>query len=193
MSVHISSDTPLLRHDWQREELLALFDLPFPDLLHRAATAHRAHFDPAEVQVSSLLSVKTGGCPEDCAYCPQAQRYDTGVAAQKLMDAEQVLAKAAQAKAAGASRFCMGAAWRSPKDRDIPKVAEMIRGVKALGLETCATLGMLSGAQAQALKEAGLDYYNHNLDTAPDFYGDIIHTREYRTAWTPWRTCARPA
>ena len=150
MSVHISSDTPLLRHDWQREELLALFDLPFPDLLHRAATAHRAHFDPAEVQVSTLLSVKTGGCPEDCAYCPQAQRYDTGVEAQKLMDAEQVLAKAAQAKAAGASRFCMGAAWRSPKDRDIPKVAEMIRGVKAMGLETCATLGMLSGAQAQA-------------------------------------------
>ena len=180
MSVHISSDTPLLRHDWQREELLALFDLPFPDLLHRAATAHRAHFDPAKVQVSTLLSVKTGGCPEDCAYCPQAQRYDTGVAAQKLMDAEQVLAKAAQAKAAGASRFCMGAAWRSPKDRDIPKVAEMIRGVKALGLETCATLGMLSGAQAQALKEAGLDYYNHNLDTAPDFYGDIIHTRQYQ-------------
>ena len=180
MSVHISSDTPLLRHDWQREELLALFDLPFPDLLHRAATVHRAHFDPAEVQVSTLLSVKTGGCPEDCAYCPQAQRYDTGVAAQKLMDAERVLAKAAQAKAAGASRFCMGAAWRSPKDRDIPKVAEMIRGVKALGLETCATLGMLSGAQAQALKEAGLDYYNHNLDSAPDFYGQIVGTRHYQ-------------
>ena len=180
MSVHISSPLPTRRHDWLRDELLALFDLPFPDLLHRAATVHRAHFDPAEVQVSTLLSVKTGGCPEDCAYCPQAQRYDTGVAAQKLMETEQVLAKAAQAKAAGASRFCMGAAWRSPKDRDIPKVAEMIRGVKALGLETCATLGMLSGDQAHALKEAGLDYYNHNLDTAPEFYGDIIHTREYQ-------------
>jgi biotin synthase len=141
---------------------------------------HRAHFDPAEVQVSTLLSVKTGGCPEDCAYCPQAQRYDTGVNAQKLMDTEQVLARARQAKAAGASRFCMGAAWRSPKDRDIPKVAEMIREVKALGLETCATLGMLSGAQASALKDAGLDYYNHNLDTAPEFYGDIIRTREYQ-------------
>lgn len=180
MSVHISSPLPTLRHDWRRDELLALFDLPFPELLHRAAIVHRAHFDPAEVQVSTLLSVKTGGCPEDCAYCPQAQRYDTGVAAQKLMDTEQVLAKAAQAKAAGASRFCMGAAWRSPKDRDIPKVAEMIRGVKAMGLETCATLGMLSGDQAHALKDAGLDYYNHNLDTAPEFYGDIIHTREYQ-------------
>ncbi|KRA41489.1 biotin synthase BioB [Pseudoxanthomonas sp. Root630] len=180
MSLHISSPSPSLRHDWRRDELLALLDLPLPDLLHQAATVHRAHFDPAEVQVSTLLSVKTGGCPEDCAYCPQAQRYDTGVAAQKLMDTEQVLAKAAQAKAAGASRFCMGAAWRSPKDRDIPKVADMIRGVKALGLETCATLGMLSGDQAHALKDAGLDYYNHNLDTAPEFYGDIIHTREYQ-------------
>ncbi|WP_435304671.1 biotin synthase BioB [Pseudoxanthomonas sp. LjRoot125] len=180
MSLHISSLPSSLRHDWGRDELLALFDLPLPDLLHKAASVHRAHFDPAEVQVSTLLSVKTGGCPEDCAYCPQAQRYDTGVAAQKLMETEQVLAKAAQAKAAGASRFCMGAAWRSPKDRDIPKVAEMIRGVKALGLETCATLGMLSGDQAHALKDAGLDYYNHNLDTAPEFYGDIIHTREYQ-------------
>ena len=168
------------RHDWQREELLALFDLPFPELLHRAAAVHRAHFDPAEVQVSTLLSVKTGGCPEDCGYCPQAQRYHTGVDATKLMSTEAVLAKARQAKAAGASRFCMGAAWRSPKDRDIPKVAEMIREVKALGLETCATLGMLSGEQAQALKGAGLDYYNHNLDTAPEFYGEVIQTREYQ-------------
>ncbi|MEL1265871.1 biotin synthase BioB [Pseudoxanthomonas putridarboris] len=180
MSAHISNDTPALRHDWRREELLALFDLPLPELLHRAASVHRRHFDPAEVQVSTLLSVKTGGCPEDCAYCPQAQRYDTGVNAQKLMSTEQVLAKAQQAKAAGASRFCMGAAWRSPKDRDIPKVAEMIREVKALGLETCATLGMLSSEHAHALKDAGLDYYNHNLDTAPEFYGDIIHTREYQ-------------
>jgi biotin synthase len=160
----------MLRHDWQQSELLALFELPFPELLHRAASVHRLHFDPAEVQVSTLLSVKTGGCPEDCAYCPQAQRYHTGVDAQKLMSTEAVLEKARQAKAAGASRFC----------RDIPKVAAMIREVKALGLETCATLGMLSGPQADALKSAGLDYYNHNLDTAPDFYGEIIHTREYQ-------------
>ncbi len=168
------------RHDWSRTEVEALFALPFPALLHRAGEAHRAHFDPAEVQVSTLLSVKTGGCPEDCAYCPQAQRYHTGVEATKLMDTSAVVERARAAKAAGASRFCMGAAWRSPKDRDIPKVAEMIREVKALGLETCATLGMLSGDQATALKAAGLDYYNHNLDTAPDFYGDIIKTREYQ-------------
>jgi biotin synthase len=169
-----------LRHDWQRNEIEALLALPLTELLHRAASVHREHFDPAEVQVSTLLSVKTGGCPEDCAYCPQAQRYHTGVEAQKLMGTEAVLEKARQAKAAGASRFCMGAAWRSPKDRDIPKVAAMIREVKALGLETCATLGMLSGAQAAALKSAGLDYYNHNLDTAPEFYGEVIHTREFQ-------------
>ncbi len=169
-----------LRHDWSREEILALFALPLTELLHRAGTVHRQHFDPAEVQVSTLLSVKTGGCPEDCAYCPQAQRYHTGVDATKLMETDAVLAKARQAKAAGATRFCMGAAWRSPKDRDIPKVAEMIREVKALGLETCATLGMLSGTQAIALREAGLDYYIHNLDTAPEFYGEIIQTREYQ-------------
>ncbi len=167
-----------LRHDWSRREVEALFALPFPELLHRAASVHRQHFDPAEVQVSTLLSVKTGGCPEDCAYCPQAQRYNTGVDATKLMSTEDVLAKARQARAAGASRFCMGAAWRSPKDRDIPKVAEMIREVKALGLETCATLGMLSGSQAQALKAAGLDYYNHNIDTDPEYYDSIIRTRE---------------
>jgi biotin synthase len=172
--------TAVVRHDWRREDILALFDLPFPELLFRAAAIHRERFDPAQVQVSTLLSVKTGGCPEDCGYCPQAARYHTGVAATKLMSTEQVLEKARQAQAAGASRFCMGAAWRSPKDRDIPKVAEMIREVKALGLETCATLGMLSGEQAQALKAAGLDYYNHNLDTAPEFYGEIIHTREYQ-------------
>lgn len=173
------SETPV-RHDWSRGEVRALFDLPFPELLHRAASVHRGHFDPSEVQVSTLLSVKTGGCPEDCAYCPQAQRYQTGVDAQKLMSTEAVLEKARQAKAAGASRFCMGAAWRSPKDRDIPKVAAMIREVKALGLETCATLGMLSDTQARSLKDAGLDYYNHNLDTAPDFYNEIIHTRDYQ-------------
>jgi len=170
----------VIRHDWSRQELLALFDLPFPELLFRAASVHRGHFDPAQVQVSTLLSVKTGGCPEDCAYCPQAQRYDTGVDAQKLMDTDSVVARARAAREAGASRFCMGAAWRSPKDRDIPKVAAMIREVKALGLETCATLGMLEGHQAKALKDAGLDYYNHNLDTAPDYYDSIIHTRQYQ-------------
>ena len=171
---------PALRHDWSRAEVLALFALPFTELLYRAGGVHRAHFDPAEVQVSTLLSVKTGGCPEDCGYCPQAARYHTGVEATKLMATEAVVEKARQAKAAGASRFCMGAAWRSPKDRDIPKVAAMIREVKALGLETCATLGMLSGEQAHALKDAGLDYYNHNLDTAPEFYGEVIHTREFQ-------------
>ena len=170
----------VIRHDWHPDELLALFALPLPELLHRAASVHREHFDPAQVQVSTLLSVKTGGCPEDCAYCPQAQRYDTGVQAQKLMATAEVVARARQAKAAGASRFCMGAAWRSPKPRDIPKVAAMIREVKALGLETCATLGMLDGAQALALREAGLDYYNHNLDTAPDYYDTVIHTRQYQ-------------
>jgi len=171
--------TPL-RHDWRREEVLALLALPFTELLFRAATMHREHFDPTQVQVSTLLSVKTGGCPEDCSYCPQAARYHTGVDATKLMSTEDVVAKARQAKAAGASRFCMGAAWRSPKDRDIPKVAAMIREVKSLGLETCATLGMLSEPQATALKSAGLDYYNHNLDTAPEFYSEIIHTREFQ-------------
>ena len=169
-----------LRHDWSRAEVAALLELPFPELLHRAATVHRQHFDPAEVQVSTLLSVKTGGCPEDCAYCPQAARYSTGVKAHKLLTTAQVIEKATQAKAAGATRFCMGAAWRSPKDRDVAKVAEMVSAVRALGLETCATLGMLSGEQASALKSAGLDYYNHNLDSAPEFYGEIIHTRDYQ-------------
>jgi len=173
-----AGDAAAPRHDWTRTEVEALLDLPLPELLFRAASVHRQAFDPAEVQVSTLLSVKTGGCPEDCAYCPQAQRYDTGVDAQKLMETDAVLEKARQAKAAGASRFCMGAAWRSPKDRDIPKVAAMIAGVKSLGLETCATLGMLTGTQAQALKEAGLDYYNHNIDTDPDNYGAIIRTRD---------------
>mgnify|MGYP000845960696 CR=1 FL=1 len=171
--------TPI-RHDWTREEVLALLGLPFADLIARAQDVHREFHDPNAVQVSTLLSIKTGGCPEDCAYCPQAQRYHTGVEATKLMDLDAVLEKARQAKAAGATRFCMGAAWRSPKDRDIPKVAEMIGAVKALGLETCATLGMLTDTQAHALRDAGLDYYNHNLDTAPEFYGEIIHTREYR-------------
>ena len=169
-----------VRHDWLRSEVEALFATPFTELLHLAGSAHRQHFDPSEVQVSTLLSVKTGGCPEDCGYCPQAARYHTGVDATKLMSTEAVVEKAKQAKDAGASRFCMGAAWRSPKDRDVPKVAAMIREVKALGLETCATLGMLSSQQAHALRDAGLDYYNHNLDTAPEFYGEVIHTREYQ-------------
>ena len=167
------------RHDWKRAEIEALFDLSFMDLLARAHAVHAANHDPNAVQVSTLLSIKTGGCPEDCAYCPQAQRYHTGVEAQKLMDVDAVLERARAAKAAGASRFCMGAAWRGPKDRDIPKVAEMIRGVKALGMETCATLGLLSEGHAQQLKDAGLDYYNHNIDTSPDYYGEIIHTREF--------------
>ena len=171
-------DTPV-RHDWSPAEIEALFALPFLDLLSRAHAVHAANHDPNAVQVSTLLSIKTGGCPEDCAYCPQAQRYHTGVEAQKLLDVDAVLVRARAAKAAGASRFCMGAAWRGPKDRDIPKVAEMIRGVKALGMETCATLGLLGEGHAQQLKDAGLDYYNHNLDTSPDYYGEIIHTREF--------------
>ena len=169
-----------VRHDWTRAEIGALFDLPFPELLFRAQSIHRQYFDPAEVQISTLLSIKTGGCPEDCAYCPQSARYYTGVNAEKLMALDAVLAEARVAKSAGASRFCMGAAWRSPKDRDLEQVCEMVGAVKALGLETCATLGMLSAAQAHALKRAGLDYYNHNLDTSPEFYGEIITTRVYR-------------
>jgi biotin synthase len=168
-----------VRHDWKLAEIEALFDRPFMDLLARAHAVHTAHHDPNAVQVSTLLSIKTGGCPEDCAYCPQAQRYHTGVEAQKLMDIDAVLERARVAKAAGASRFCMGAAWRGPKDRDIPKVAEMIREVKALGMETCATLGLLGEGHARQLKDAGLDYYNHNIDTSPDYYGEIIHTREF--------------
>jgi len=168
------------RHDWSREEVLALFELPFADLMARAQAVHREFHDANAVQVSTLLSIKTGGCPEDCAYCPQAARYSTGVKAEKLMPLDAVLEKARAARAAGATRFCMGAAWRSPKDKDVEKVAEMVGAVRALGMETCATLGMLSGPQAQRLKTAGLDYYNHNLDTAPEYYGEIIHTREFQ-------------
>jgi biotin synthase len=170
----------MTRHDWTLSEVTALFSLPFADLVFKAQNAHRAHFDPNAVQVSTLLSIKTGGCPEDCAYCPQSAHFDTGVKADKLMDVDSVIAEARKAKAAGASRFCMGAAWRSPKDRDIEKVSDLIRGVKALGLETCATLGMLTKPQAGALKEAGLDYYNHNLDTSEEFYSSIITTRTYQ-------------
>jgi biotin synthase len=162
------------------DAVLRLFELPFSDLLYQAQSVHRRHFDPNTVQLSTLLSIKTGGCPEDCAYCPQAARYDTGVKAEKLMPLAAVVAQARAAKEAGASRFCMGAAWREPKDRDLDKVCAMVEGVKALGLETCATLGMLTRAQAHRLKGAGLDYYNHNLDTSPEYYGAVISTRTYR-------------
>jgi biotin synthase len=175
---HAVSSLP--RHDWAREEVRALFALPFPELMFRAAQVHRENFDPSEVQISTLLSIKTGGCPEDCAYCPQSAKFETGVKAEKLMDLETVLAEARAAKAGGASRFCMGAAWRSPKDRDLEKVCEMVGGVKALGMETCVTLGMLTLDQARRLKDCGLDYYNHNLDTSPEFYGEIITTRTYQ-------------
>jgi biotin synthase len=169
-----------LRHDWSRNEIEQLFNLPFNDLLFHAQQVHRGHFNPNEVQVSTLLSIKTGRCPEDCGYCPQSVRYDTDVENEALMPLEQVLEQARAAKAKGSSRFCMGAAWRSPKDRDLEQVVEMVKGVKALGLETCLTLGMLTEAQTQRLKEAGLDYYNHNLDTSPEFYGDVITTRTYQ-------------
>ena len=163
---------------WTVEAVEALLDLPFADLIHRAQEIHRRHFAPNEVQLSTLLSIKTGGCPEDCGYCPQAARYHTGVENQALMSVEDVVEAARCAKASGASRFCMGAAWRGPKQRDLDKVAEMVREVKALGLETCATLGMLKDGQAQQLKDAGLDYYNHTIDTAPEFYGEVVGTRE---------------
>jgi biotin synthase len=167
------------RHDWTVAEAESLLAKPFNDLLFEAQSVHRRYFDPNQVQRSTLISIKTGGCPEDCKYCPQSAEYETGVKAGKLMEVEAVIAAASRAKAGGASRYCMGAAWRSPKDRDLDKVCAMIEGVKALGLETCATLGMLDEAQAQRLKAAGLDYYNHNLDTAPEFYGEIISTRSF--------------
>ena len=168
------------RPRWTVDAVAALLALPMNDLLHRAQQIHRASHDANAVQLSTLLSIKTGGCPEDCAYCPQAARYHTGVDNQAMLSLPEVAAAAAAAKAAGASRFCMGAAWRGPKDRDLEPVLAMVREVKALGLETCATLGMLKDGQAERLKDAGLDYYNHNLDTAPDFYGEIISTRDYR-------------
>jgi biotin synthase len=168
-----------LRHDWGADEVLALFGAPFNDLLFRAQALHRRHFEANRVQLSTLLSIKTGACPEDCAYCPQSARYHTGVKAEPLMDLATVAAAARAAKQQGATRFCMGAAWRAPKDRDIDKVAEMVREVRALGLETCLTLGMLKPEQARKLSEAGLDYYNHNLDTSESFYKEIITTRHY--------------
>ena len=173
-------DPAVVRHDWTRDEVRALFELPFPELIFRAQRIHRQHFDPTEVQISTLISIKTGGCPEDCAYCPQSVHYQTSVKAEKLMRVDAVVAEAQAAKSAGASRFCMGAAWREPKDRDLDTVCEMVAGVKALGLETCATLGMLTQQQARRLKAAGLDYYNHNLDTSPEYYAAIITTRAYQ-------------
>jgi biotin synthase len=169
-----------VRYDWTAAQVAGLFELPFCDLIFHAQSIHRRHFDPREVQIASLLSIKTGGCPEDCAYCPQSVHYRTGVAAAPLLDAATVIDVARLAKASGAQRFCMGAAWRSPKERDLAKVCAMIEGVASLGLETCATLGMLSRNQALRLKAAGLDFYNHNLDTSPEFYGEIITTRTYQ-------------
>ncbi|WP_243846896.1 biotin synthase BioB [Sphingomonas japonica] len=169
-----------MRFDWSREEIAALFDLPFPELLFRAAEVHRRHHAPDQVQLCTLLSIKTGGCPEDCGYCSQSASADSGLKAEKLMDVDAVLASAAEAKAAGSQRFCMGAAWRNPKDRDMDAVVAMVEGVRALGLETCMTLGMLEPHQAARLKDAGLDYYNHNIDTSPEHYGDVITTRTFQ-------------
>jgi biotin synthase len=175
----MSNTEPEIRHDWLQSEVLDLFELPFNNLLFRAHQVHRLYFNPREVQISTLLSIKTGACPEDCKYCPQSVRYDTGLERESVMDVDAVLVAAQAARAGGASRFCMGAAWRSPKDRDLDKVIEMVRGVKALGMETCVTLGMLKHQQAERLKEAGLDYYNHNLDTSPEYYKQVIQTRTY--------------
>ncbi|SAL67323.1 biotin synthase [Caballeronia choica] len=165
---------------WRVADVVALYELPFNDLLYRAQTVHREHFDPNTVQLSTLLSIKTGGCEEDCAYCPQSVHHDTGLKADKLMAVDDVLKAAQIAKSNGATRFCMGAAWRNPKDRHLEPIKDMIRGVKAMGLETCVTLGMLEAHQAEGLRDAGLDYYNHNLDTSPEFYGQIISTRTYQ-------------
>ncbi|MHA7847836.1 biotin synthase BioB [Serratia sp. D1N4] len=168
------------RIHWTTAQAQALFDKPLLELLFEAQTVHRQHFDPQQVQVSTLLSIKTGACPEDCKYCPQSSRYKTGLESERLMQVEQVLESARQAKAAGSTRFCMGAAWKNPHERDMPYLQQMVQGVKALGMETCMTLGMLDGTQAERLAEAGLDYYNHNLDTSPEFYGSIITTRTYQ-------------
>ena len=168
-----------IRTDWTREEIAGLFDLPFTELLFRAATVHREFHPPEQVQLCTLLSIKTGGCPEDCGYCSQSVKADSGVEATKLMDVRAVLQSAAQAKDAGSQRFCMGAAWRNPKDRDMPAIVEIVKGVRDMGLETCMTLGMLMPKQAEMLKEAGLDYYNHNVDTGPEYYERVISSRKY--------------
>ncbi len=170
----------IVRHDWTRAEIAALFALPFADLIFRAQSVHRQNFAANEVQISTLLSIKTGGCPEDCGYCSQSASHETGLKASKLMELQKVLADAKAARDAGATRFCMGAAWRNPKDKDLDAVCAMVEGVKALGMETCVTLGMLTGTQAERLKDAGLDYYNHNIDTSPEYYGEIITTRTFQ-------------
>jgi biotin synthase len=174
------SQTNITRHDWSIAEVEAFFALPFSDLMFQAQTVHREHFNPNEVQVSTLLSIKTGACPEDCKYCSQSARYNTDVKKERLMEVEKVLEAAQVAKDQGSTRFCMGAGWRNPKARDMPYVLEMVKGVKAMGLETCMTLGMIDGGQADELQEAGLDYYNHNLDTSPEHYNSIITTRSYQ-------------
>ncbi len=176
----LSSTVSTIRHDWQADEVLALYALPFNDLLFKAQTIHRENFNPNEVQISSLLSIKTGSCSEDCGYCPQSARYDSGLKSEPLMAIGDVLDAAANAKSQGATRFCMGAAWRKPKDSDIERVVEMVQGVKALGMETCVTLGMLTDDQTTRLKEGGLDYYNHNLDTSEEYYSEVITTRTYQ-------------
>jgi biotin synthase len=176
----MTDPTQAIRHDWTLPEIKALFDQPFNDLVFQAQTTHRQNFDPNAVQISSLLSIKTGACPEDCSYCPQSARYDTGLERERLMPLEEVKQAALNAKLNGASRFCMGAAWRNPTDKNLHKVIEMISAVKDMGLETCVTLGMLTQPQSKKLKEAGLDYYNHNLDTSPEYYKDIITTRKYQ-------------
>ena len=169
-----------IRTDWSRDEIAALFDLPFTELLFQAATVHREFHPPEQVQLCTLLSIKTGGCPEDCGYCSQSVKADSGVEATKLMEVQSVLQRAAQAKDQGSQRFCMGAAWRNPKDRDMPAIVEIVKGVRAMGLETCMTLGMLTPKQADMLKDAGLDYYNHNVDTGPEYYERVISTRNYQ-------------
>ena len=178
--IQAKSRPPVVGATWTLEAVTALYNLPFNEIMFRAQETHRQVFPEGDVELATLLSIKTGGCPEDCSYCPQAARYHTDVKASKLLDLEEVLEAAKAAKAAGSNRFCMGAAWREPKDRDVEKVVAMIKGVKALGLETCATLGMLEPSQAKSLKDAGLDFYNHNLDTSEDFYPTVIQTRSYQ-------------
>ncbi|MFT5281860.1 MAG: biotin synthase [Kangiellaceae bacterium] len=181
---NLQTNAGTMRHDWSIDEINALFAMPFNDLLFKAQTIHREYFNPNYVQVSTLLSIKTGACPEDCAYCPQSARYDTGLEKERLLEISKVIERAKEARATGSTRFCMGAAWRNPKARDMPYVIDMVKEVKKLGLETCMTLGMLTRDQALALKQAGLDYYNHNLDTSPEYYGDIITTRTYQDRLT---------
>ncbi len=180
MSAALTISPTMLRHDWSLDEIQSLFMLPFNDLLFKAHSIHRQYFDPNQVQISSLLSIKTGSCSEDCGYCPQSARYDSDLKPEALMPINEVLEAAKKAQSEGASRFCMGAAWRQPKDKDVERVVEMVQGVKALGMETCVTLGMLTDEQTKTLKKGGLDYYNHNLDTSEDYYSEVITTRTYQ-------------